>query len=144
MGMPGPSNDALFTEVWVEYAISMLLILLRFFARWRVFGFEKFDLGDVFAGLAMVCYSLTAAGTPSRQLFCGGRFVLTRWNCRNIHAQYDSCMMQQNAWHELKHVLVTYGNNIGLNEQTAMQVPADKIADLTLGSKLAYVILLQE
>lgn len=52
--------------------------------------------------------------------------------------------MQQNAWHELKHVLVTYGNNIGLNEQTAMQVPADKIADLTLGSKLAYVILLQE
>lgn len=63
MGMPTPSIRALFTEVWIEYGVSMLVILLRFFARWRMFGFEKFDLGDVFAGLAMVCYSLAAAGT---------------------------------------------------------------------------------
>lgn len=65
MGMPTPSIRALFTEVWIEYGASMLVILLRFFARWRMFGFEKFDLGDLFAGLAMVCYSLATTGTQS-------------------------------------------------------------------------------
>lgn len=32
-----------------------------------------------------------------------------------------------------------FGNNIGLNEQTAMLVPENKVADMVLGSKLAFM-----
>lgn len=53
------SQSALFAEVWTEYGISMACMLLRFFARWRIFGFKAFDLGDAFAALAMVCSPAT-------------------------------------------------------------------------------------
>lgn len=36
-------------------------------------------------------------------------------------------------------VPASFGNNIGLNAQTAMEVPDSKVADLTMGSKLAWV-----
>ncbi|KGO75892.1 hypothetical protein PITC_033380 [Penicillium italicum] len=36
------------------------------------------------------------------------------------------------------HLLEVYGNNIGLNEQTAMLVPDDKMSVMILGSKLAF------
>lgn len=35
----------------------------------------------------------------------------------------------------------SFGNNIGLNNQTAMAVPDIQVPDLTLGSKLALVLL---
>jgi hypothetical protein len=44
----------LFVEVWCEYAISATAILLRFFARWKIFGVKNFDLGDIFAAFALV------------------------------------------------------------------------------------------
>ncbi|KAJ5199460.1 hypothetical protein N7491_011335 [Penicillium cf. griseofulvum] len=37
------------------------------------------------------------------------------------------------------YLLGLYGNNIGLNEQTAMLVPDSKMADMILGSKLAFM-----
>ncbi|KAH8433347.1 uncharacterized protein LDX57_010982 [Aspergillus melleus] len=37
------------------------------------------------------------------------------------------------------HLLSIFGNNIGLNEQTAMQVPESKVPDMILGSKLAFM-----
>ncbi|CAG8907157.1 unnamed protein product [Penicillium egyptiacum] len=37
------------------------------------------------------------------------------------------------------HLLGVYGNNIGLNEQTAMLVPDSKISHMILGSKLAFM-----
>ena len=135
MGMPTPSIHALFTEVWIEYGVSMLVILLRFFARWRMFGFEKFDLGDLFAGLAMVCYSLAAAGTH----------LLNIPNRSFTHSrpQESTCLVWDLVHEELSartnYLLANFGNNIGLNEQSAMAVPDSKIADMTMGSKLAYV-----
>lgn len=32
----------------------MMTHFLRFYARWKLFGFKNFDIGDLFAGLAMV------------------------------------------------------------------------------------------
>ncbi|KXT03794.1 hypothetical protein AC578_739 [Pseudocercospora eumusae] len=94
------SQSALFAEVWTEYGISMVCMLLRFFARWRVFGFKAFDLGDVFAALAMIFYSIESTGI---------------------------------------YLLTSFGNNIGMNAQSAMEVPDWKVPDLTLGSKLAFL-----
>ncbi|KAE8146585.1 hypothetical protein BDV25DRAFT_48283 [Aspergillus avenaceus] len=37
------------------------------------------------------------------------------------------------------HLLGIFGNNIGLNYETAMQVPESKVPDLVLGSKLAFM-----
>ncbi|KAK4870076.1 hypothetical protein LT330_005130 [Penicillium expansum] len=37
------------------------------------------------------------------------------------------------------HLLGVYGNNIGLNEKTAMLVPDSKISDMIIGSKLAFM-----
>jgi hypothetical protein len=90
MQMSPPSLPALLTEVWAEYGVSMLVITLRFFARWKMFGFHKFDLGDVFAGFAMVCYSLAAAGTlccaKNSSLSLSIGVLLTR-DDRNLYAE---------------------------------------------------------
>ncbi|GIZ38613.1 hypothetical protein CKM354_000202500 [Cercospora kikuchii] len=100
MGMAKPTDSALFTELWIEYAIAMLALALRFFSRWRMFGLKNFDLGDAFAGLAMVMYSLGTVGI---------------------------------------YLVTLFGNNIGLDEATAMQVPDDKLPRMILGSKLAVI-----
>ena len=47
----------LFVEVFTEYAVSIMFLLLRFFTRWWMVGFQGFDLGDAFAGAATVCQS---------------------------------------------------------------------------------------
>lgn len=46
--------NMLFVEVFTEYGLSIVFLLLRFFARWWTAGFRAFDLGDAFAGAAMV------------------------------------------------------------------------------------------
>lgn len=86
MGMAKPTNSALFTELWIEYAIAMLALALRFFSRWRMFGLKNFDLGDAFAGLAMVCYTLAAVGMQFAETWITGH-VLTRY-CRDLSCQY--------------------------------------------------------
>ncbi|KAF2159434.1 hypothetical protein M409DRAFT_30052 [Zasmidium cellare ATCC 36951] len=98
--MSTTDTSTLFAEVWAEYGISICTHFLRFYARWKLFGFKNFDIGDAFAGLAMIFYTLETVGI---------------------------------------YLLTSYGNNIGLNEETAMAVPDNKIADLTLGSKLAFM-----
>lgn len=52
--MSTTNTSALFAEVWAEYGISMCTHFLRFYARWKLFGFKNFDIGDAFAALAMV------------------------------------------------------------------------------------------
>lgn len=52
--------NTLYIEVFTEYGLSMIFLLLRFFARWWTAGFRSYDLGDAFAGAAVVgltiCY----------------------------------------------------------------------------------------
>ncbi|KAF2233333.1 hypothetical protein EV356DRAFT_524498 [Viridothelium virens] len=91
---------SLLGETFGEYAVAMSFLLLRFYARVKVAGIRNLGLGDLFAGLAMIFYSLTTAGI---------------------------------------YLLEKYGNNIGLNDQTAMEVPESKIPSLVLGSKLAFM-----
>lgn len=55
--MSSTDTSALFAEVWAEYGISMATHFLRFYARWKLFGIRNFDIGDVFAALAMVSCS---------------------------------------------------------------------------------------
>ncbi|EME47820.1 hypothetical protein DOTSEDRAFT_69676 [Dothistroma septosporum NZE10] len=62
MSSGAPSTDALFREVWTEYGISICLILLRFYARLKFFGIRNLDIGDAFAALALIFYTLETAG----------------------------------------------------------------------------------
>ncbi|KAF2214426.1 hypothetical protein CERZMDRAFT_95695 [Cercospora zeae-maydis SCOH1-5] len=101
MGMAKPTNTALFTELWIEYAIAMFFLGLRFFSRWKMFGLRNFDLGDAFAGLAVLMYTLGTVGI---------------------------------------YLVTVFGNNIGLNDVTAMEVPDDKLPKMELGSKLAFTL----
>ncbi|TGO39294.1 hypothetical protein BHYA_0056g00040 [Botrytis hyacinthi] len=48
-------------EIWIEYVIGMTAFLLRFFARWKHVGFEKFALDDLFCFIGMIIFSLDAA-----------------------------------------------------------------------------------
>ncbi|KAK4631633.1 hypothetical protein CLAFUW4_02810 [Fulvia fulva] len=95
-----PSTDALFREVWSEYGVSICFILLRFYARLKFFGIRNLDIGDAFAGLALIFYTLETAGI------------------------YNFTQL---------------GNNIGLNEETAMLIPDSQVPAVTLGSKLAFM-----
>jgi hypothetical protein len=69
--------------------------------------------------------------TVSRQIFWTMLTViihlLGKYICRN-----DDCLLANVR-------IGLYGNNIGLNEQTAMLVPDSKVADMILGSKLAFM-----
>ncbi|TGO19763.1 hypothetical protein BTUL_0002g00050 [Botrytis tulipae] len=48
-------------EIWIEYVIGMGAFLLRFFARWKHVGFEKFALDDLFCFIGMIIFSFDAA-----------------------------------------------------------------------------------
>ncbi|KAF2142680.1 uncharacterized protein K452DRAFT_318259 [Aplosporella prunicola CBS 121167] len=48
----------LLIEVWVEYAVGMGVLLLRFYARWKTVGLRKFWIGDLFAGLAVLIWTV--------------------------------------------------------------------------------------
>lgn len=48
-------------ELWAEYAVGALVILVRFFARWKVVGFENFALEDLFMLIALICYTIITA-----------------------------------------------------------------------------------
>jgi hypothetical protein len=55
-------------------------------------------------------------------------YLLGKYQCTTI-LSYSTANIQ----------LGVYGNNIGLNEQTAMLVPDSKIPHMILGSKLAFM-----
>ncbi|KAL2670664.1 hypothetical protein Neosp_014453 [[Neocosmospora] mangrovei] len=48
-------------ELWGEYAAGAFMIILRFFARWKVIGVENFGIEDAFMGVALVTYSVITA-----------------------------------------------------------------------------------
>ncbi|KAK7931413.1 hypothetical protein PG985_002125 [Apiospora marii] len=44
-------------EAWTEYAIGVVVLFLRYFARWRAVGFRKWQGDDVFAVLSLVFWT---------------------------------------------------------------------------------------
>jgi hypothetical protein len=48
-------------ELWGEYAVGAFVILLRFFARWKVVGLENFGLDDIFMLSALMAYTAITA-----------------------------------------------------------------------------------
>lgn len=48
-------------ELWGEYAVGAFMILLRFYSRWHVVGFENFGLEDIFMFIALLSYSAITA-----------------------------------------------------------------------------------
>ena len=44
-------------ELWGEYAVGACIIVLRFFARWKVVGIENFALEDLFMFVALLAYT---------------------------------------------------------------------------------------
>lgn len=46
------------TEAWVEYGIGTLILLLRYFARWKAVGFKGWQGDDYFAVLALVFWTV--------------------------------------------------------------------------------------
>ncbi|GAB1742842.1 hypothetical protein NU219Hw_g8549t1 [Hortaea werneckii] len=94
------SPSPLHVEVFTEYGISMCLLILRGYARWKTVGARNLDIGDVFSVFTVIFYTIETVGI---------------------------------------YLLNSYGNNVGLNEKTAMQVPAEDVSRLTLGSKIAFM-----
>ncbi|KAF7956167.1 hypothetical protein EAE96_005087 [Botrytis aclada] len=47
-------------EIWIEYVIGMSAFLLRFFARWKHVGFDKFALDDLFCFIGMILFTFDA------------------------------------------------------------------------------------
>ncbi|KAK7407881.1 hypothetical protein QQX98_009940 [Neonectria punicea] len=45
------------TEAWTEYGIGSLILLLRYFARWKTVGFKNWQGDDLFAILALVFWT---------------------------------------------------------------------------------------
>ncbi|KAK7991822.1 hypothetical protein PG988_000616 [Apiospora saccharicola] len=44
-------------EAWTEYAIGVVVLFLRYFARWRAVGFRKWQGDDVFAVLSLIFWT---------------------------------------------------------------------------------------
>lgn len=94
------SSSSLYVEVFTEYGISMCLLMLRGFSRWRTVGARNLDIGDIFSVFAIIFYTIETVGI---------------------------------------YLLNSYGNNVGLNETTAMEVPPENVPKLTLGSKIVFM-----
>ncbi|KAI5464670.1 hypothetical protein BGZ63DRAFT_351007 [Mariannaea sp. PMI_226] len=45
------------TEAWTEYGIGTIILLLRYFARWKTVGFKGWGLDDMFAVLSLVFWT---------------------------------------------------------------------------------------
>ncbi|KAK7924451.1 hypothetical protein PG985_006505 [Apiospora marii] len=89
-------------ELWAEYALGNVFLLLRLFSRYKTVGLQGFGLDDYFTGLVMVVWAVytacassaltmpsnvgltpeTAAAVPSDQYATyehGGRVVFVSW-----------------------------------------------------------------
>ena len=46
------------TEAWIEYGLGVLILLLRYFARWKAVGFKGWQGDDWFAVLALFFWTV--------------------------------------------------------------------------------------
>ncbi|KAK6603890.1 glycoside hydrolase family 95 [Botrytis cinerea] len=76
-------------EIWIEYVIGISAFLLRFFARWKHVGFEKFALDDLFCFIGMTWHHRRpdngnrAIGYPqeAHNLTIGSKCLFLAWIC---------------------------------------------------------------
>lgn len=47
------------TEAWTEYGLGTVVLLLRYFARWKTVGFKNWQGDDLFAVLALVFWTVS-------------------------------------------------------------------------------------
>ncbi|KAK7988484.1 hypothetical protein PG989_008799 [Apiospora arundinis] len=94
--------EAYLQELWAEYALGNLFLILRLFSRYKTVGLRGFGLDDYFTGLVMAVWAVytgcassaltmpsnvfltteTAASVPSEQYAAyehGGRVVFVSW-----------------------------------------------------------------
>lgn len=45
-------------EVWIEYGIGVLVLLLRYFTRWKTVGFKGWEGDDYLALVVFVCWTV--------------------------------------------------------------------------------------
>ena len=46
------------TEAWIEYGLGTLVLLLRYFARWKTVGFKGYQGDDYFALVALIFWTV--------------------------------------------------------------------------------------
>jgi hypothetical protein len=56
------------TEAWIEYGLGTLVLLLRYFARWKTVGFKGYQGDDYFALVSLIFW--TVCFFPIRTPFC--------------------------------------------------------------------------
>ncbi|CBF71747.1 hypothetical protein AN6924.2 [Aspergillus nidulans FGSC A4] len=88
------------TELFVEWAVGLVIIAVRLYARWTL-GKQNFYWDDLCLG-----------------------FVTIFWTFHTVFLYLCTDV---------------YGSNIGLNEQTALEVPDDQVEDLREGSIYAFI-----
>lgn len=71
--MSATELESVWREIWAEYAIGNVFILLRFYARWKVIGIRNFHYEDVFILTALVSqanYKLISAESLYKKQIC--------------------------------------------------------------------------
>ncbi|CEF76740.1 unnamed protein product [Fusarium graminearum] len=55
------------TEAWIEYGLGTLILLLRYFARWKTVGFKGYQGDDYFALASLIFWTHLIAGRMKKQ-----------------------------------------------------------------------------
>ncbi|KAJ5322526.1 hypothetical protein N7452_010815 [Penicillium brevicompactum] len=114
--------DSLTIETFTEYGIGMLFLAVRLYARLHMGGLRGLRLDDAFAAAGMVCFLYVFWTMQTVNIYLLGmslNVVVIRFSLTSTPG--------------------VFGNNIGLNTQTAMLVPDNKVPAMILGSKLAFM-----
>lgn len=71
-------------EAWTEYGLGVLILSLRYFARWKLVGFRNWQGDDYFALLALVFWTVGSLYAdfhiPETNKADLGRLNLSCWN----------------------------------------------------------------
>lgn len=132
-------------ELFSELGIGMIIFSLRFYAKWKYVGFRGFGLDDALAGIAVVSNHETIHGGTRPHTNLGGSGILDSRSHVSLHLWYVTtgkfwlARALSTAFHVLMPPPGYFGNNIGLNEESAMAIPDEDLPRLIKGSKHAFV-----
>lgn len=127
-------------EVWAKYAVAVTVMTIRFITRWKMIGWRNFDGTDFWCVVAAVG-SLAGFAGRVRMLTC---LVVSLYNCvdMRLSSQYTCVYTSSSQAIETSlganSLSAKYPTNIGLDKETAMQVPDDMVPLLVRGSKIAH------
>lgn len=58
LGLKNNMSTQFQTEAWTEYGIGLVILFLRYFARWKVVSFKGWEGDDYFAVLTLVFWTV--------------------------------------------------------------------------------------